>query len=146
MNYIDELSGVLYKKYSRNYNALAVFEKLREDLKEFNEQFELHFKATNNKSSIDFDPEIVKCGDTTVESFDKILVTIDGLERLIVCEVQTDYPGIYVYDPEYGRPCLRIKPDSADSVTVMEFREDKIKAEDLLDFIIGRVFLIPNHY
>lgn len=144
MNYVDKLSEVLQNKYSRQYNTLVVFEKLKEDLKELNQRFELYFKASNN-SIIDFEPKIAKCGERPVDSFDKISVTIDGLERLIVCEIHTDYPGIFIYEPDYGRPILRIKPDGVDSVTILEFKE-KIQTKDLLEIIIGNVFLTPNQY
>ncbi|MCY7751622.1 hypothetical protein MOE50_05060 [Bacillus inaquosorum] len=144
MNYIEKLSEVLYRKYSRDINTLKIFNKLKDDLHDFNEKFELYFKASGN-SSIHFDPKLSKCGDVNIEPFEKILVTIDDLERLIVCEIHTEHPGINVYDLDSGRPVLRMRADSAESVTILGFNSGKIQIDELLDIIIGNVFLIPSY-
>ncbi|MDF4197318.1 hypothetical protein ACFWA2_14290 [Bacillus subtilis] len=140
MKYKEKLSEILYRKYSRDINTLKIFKKLKEDLWDFNEEFELYFKASGN-SSIDFEPKLTVCGKLNIEHFEKVLVTIDDLERLIVCEIHTEHPGIYVYDIESGKPVLRMKADSDESVTILGFNNSKIQSDELLDIIIGNAFL-----
>ncbi|MEC0698674.1 hypothetical protein P8876_04835 [Bacillus haynesii] len=143
MDNIEKLEQRLNKKYEKRINAIKIFDKIQEDIVDFEKKFNNIFEASGSRIEFKYDAN---------RDTDIISMSIDGTVVDISLKEQEGEFYIVVEDSSSQCASVVLHITSANKATPLDLRylenrtvDYTIHKNEILDFIIGVVYNHNNY-